>query len=242
MARAKKSFYMGLTMINHGDLDKAEAALAEAARLDPQSYNTRLHLAKVYLKKKNPVKAIGQCRAAIKIDPKDRRAYSMLMGVYLDMGLAKQSIGVGEEALKSLGPGASRASVLVNLGWSYYVAGDLDNAQARFSEAGGLLKKKGPWITNDMGLVYFARGEYENALAEFREAGRMNPKGRLAPYFAALAESRLGDREGAKESLREGLKRDPKLPSKAAVYNAQFFPKADPGDLSGLFKELEREK
>lgn len=237
MAEAQKDFNLGLINMQHGDLDKAEGHFKEAVRLNPASINARLYLADVYQKNKKSVEAVNLYRDVIKTDPTDPRAYNLLMAVYIGkINVPQEAAKVGEEAIKA---GVPEGDVSAALGWSYYLMGEMDKAEPLFKKLTETDKKDSSAL-NNLGLVYFGQGRYKEAAGCFDEAGRINTGSTLAPYFAALAYNKLGEEGKVKESLTEGVKRDPELGSKAKAYNRQFFPNGDPGDLSVLLDSMKK--
>ncbi len=235
--QAEKLFMDGLIDMQHGALDTAVKHFREALKLDPDSYNARLYLADVYGQQKNHMLALDQYEKMIKINPKDPRAYNGAISSYIDMALLKMALGVKDEAEKN---GVDPAGVAASLGWVYYLSGDYENARKSYE----LIKGKGneTLVTNNLGLISFSEGKYAEALGYFKEAVEKNPDSIVAPYFVALAETKLGHEDEAIKALKEGIKRDPKLEDKVAGYNAQFFPGGDPGDLSPLFAKIKAEQ
>lgn len=234
---AGRIFTLGLNAMNHEEWDKAENYFLEVLKIKPQSYGTRLYLAKVYDKEGNKEKEVGELREAIKLNNEDSSAYSLLMDCYDESGQTDKEIAAGEEALLN---GAGSDGILIKLGWSYYVSGDYDKAEERL-KAAKENSKKDFMIPNDMGLVNFSRGRYEDALSDFKEADRLNPKSRYVPYFLALTYKKLGSDDEALGALVAGFKKDPQLESKVKEYNKQYFPRTDPGDLSALFGKARAE-
>lgn len=235
--QAERYFEAGLIDMQHGAMDSAAKRFKAALILDPGSYNARMYLADVYGKQKNHMLALDQYNKMMKIDPKDPRAYNGVINSYLDMGLLKMALGVKDEAEKN---GVDPAGIAASLGWAYYLAGDYEDARKSY----GLIKGKGnaTLVINNLGLISFSEGKYDEALGYFKEAAAKNPDSIVAPYFIALAQDKLGHEDEAIKALKEGLKRDPKLEEKAEKYRAQFFPSADPGDLSPLFAKIKAER
>ena len=95
-AEVEHNFSLGLIHMNHQEWVKAEKSFMEVLKFKPQSYPTRLYLAKVYNNQGKPDKAAEQLREAIKLNSKDSRAYSLLMDYHGDSGQTDKAIATGE--------------------------------------------------------------------------------------------------------------------------------------------------
>lgn len=237
-AEAKKISTLGLTSMMHRDWDKAEEQFREADKLDPDNYNTHMYLARVYENTKKSAEAADQYKAAIKLKPENANPYAGLIGVYLDMGQADSAISTAADAVTK---GVTEDVFAGNLGWAYYLKGDFGNAE-KYLKIEKELKKLDSTPRNNLGLVYFSQGRYDDALASFKEASELNKNSVLLPYFLAVTYNRLGKEDEVVKALQEGLKRDPNLEKRVPYYNASFFPRSKPYDLSAVFKKLKEEK
>ena len=233
---ATKLFTDGLMMMNHHSYDRAEESFIEALKLEPDSYNTRIYLAKCYLseKKKKNLQALERYREAIKIDPKKPVAYDGLISVYINLLLYKDAVNAGNEALKN---GVPKESIAGSLGWALYIFGDYDKAVEQFR----IVREAMPLDAvsyNNEGLARFAQERYEDALALFKQAGEKNPESELVPYFSALTYMKLGREADAMDSLRAGMKLTPDYQTHLVKYDREFFPIKPPGDLDPLFDKI----
>ena len=181
--------------------------------------------------------AYGFLRLAIPLFPNAAMQFAPLVGV-LAVWLGNSLLGATPALLKKGIPDEAFAG---NLGWAYYLKGDFGNAE-KYLKIEKELKKLDSTPRNNLGLVYFSQGRYEDALASFKEASELNKNSVLLPYFLAVTYNRLGKEDEVVKALQEGLKRDPDLEKNAPSYNASYFPTAEPGDLSAVFKKLKEEK
>jgi Flp pilus assembly protein TadD len=237
-AEAKKISTLGLAAMMHGNWEKAEGYFLEALKLDPDNYNAHMYLARVYENKGQKPEALEHYKAGVKLKPDNPNPYYGMMGVYLDMGNAEDAIFTANDAIKN---GISEDKLAGNLGWAYYVNGDLGKAEKYFKKDKEQ-KKADSTPRNNLGLVYFSQGRYEDALASFNEASELNEKSVVLPYFQALTYNRLGREEEVLKALEEGINRTPDLESRAPALNKKFFFNTDPGDLSAAFKKLKEKK
>jgi len=237
-AEAREKYNLGLGAMTHGNWKNAEGYLLESIKLDPDKSAPHMYLAKVYEKLNRNAEAADQYKAAIKLKPEDPKPYIGLVGIYLDMNLPDNAIATATEAS---GKGIPESTFAGNLGWAYYVKGDFGNAE-KYTKEAKELSKTDSTPRNNLGLIYFSQGRYDDALVNFNEASELNKQSIVLPYFLALTYNRLGKDEDVHKALREGLKRDPDLEKNVPSYNSSFFPGADPGDLSAVFKKLKEEK
>ena len=239
MVEARREYFAGLVAMNHADWNVAAGHLEKAVELDPKSYFAHIFLGKAYVGMKQLLKAVPEFEAAIALQKTWPRAYYELTSVYLQEYEPGAAAKVGEEALKN---GVPEAAVSTDLGWSYFLAGDLDKAEARLRIAKRLTGDKDTAPIHDLGLTLFEMGRYDEALENFKEVLKMNPKSIIMPYDIALTYNKLGRKDKVMEALREGLKKDPALAQKAPVYNKMYFPRINPGDLAPYFARLGQEK
>ncbi len=234
---AKDKYTKGLMAMSHGNMVDAEKYFLESIKLDPDHVSTHMFLARAYEKQKKYEESADQYEAAMKLKPEDPNPYAGLIGIYLEKGLSDNAIATAEKAAKK---GIPMSTYAGNLGWAYYMKGDLVNAEKYLKEAKEQSKDESV-PRNNLGLLYFRQGRYEDALANFKEASELNKQSVVLPYFLALTYNKLGKDDEVANALREGLKRDPDIESKVKSYKRRFFAD-DPGDLSAVFKKLKEEK
>jgi tetratricopeptide (TPR) repeat protein len=237
-AEAKKQYTDGMISMNHANWVKAEEHFLKADKLDPGNYNTHMLLARVYEKKKQKIKAQEYYKKAIAIKPAAAGPYAGLMGIYFEMGLTDFAISTATDAFKN---GVSEDALAGYIGWAYYQKGDLEKAE-KYLKKDKELNTLDSTPRNNLGLVYFNQGRYDDALANSKEASELNKKSVVLPYFLAVTYNRLGKEDEVLKALQEGLKRDPNLEMSVPLYNASFFPRSKPDDLSAVFKKLKEEK
>jgi Tfp pilus assembly protein PilF len=137
----------------------AERAYSRSLAADPDNAVSLEALGLLYLEGERVDAAEQLLKKAVRLDAKRWRAHSSL-GVIADMrGDHAEAIAAYNEAL-ALRP--EDMSILNNRGYSYYLAGQYDDALQDLEIAAKQGGYKRAWL--NLGLVYARRGDYEDAL------------------------------------------------------------------------------
>src|SRR5690606_32125088 len=105
------------------------------------------------------------------------------------------------EAIRLHGPDAE---LFNNLGYSFYLQGNLRKAEAAMLKAVAL-QPANPRFRNNLGMVYGHQGRHDLAMEQFRRAGSDAD----AYYNLAFVLASQDNVEGAKECFRRALAVDP---------------------------------
>lgn len=189
------------------DLERAEAALAEIERIDPDARMLPGLRGAVADLRGEDVEAERLLREAIRNDPADSRSHSRL-------GYVLERRGRLDEALSEY-----RAAMRA----------DPDNAEAH-SYAGNVLRQKGDTkraeelfrkavevdpryagAYNNLGLLLQETGRPEQAVALYRQGLEQAPKSPLLHNSLGGALLVQGDLDGAEREIREALEADPEM-------------------------------
>ncbi|WP_180274613.1 serine protease [Tychonema bourrellyi] len=138
---------------------------------------------------------------AIKLDPKDAKAYYNRGFVYYKKGDNDNALKDYNEAIK-LDP--KYAIAYNNRGLVYLGKGDYDNALKDFNEAIKLDPKFAQAYVN-RGAVYSDKGDNDNALKDFNEAIKLDPKYALAYDTRGLVYEKMGNQEKAIADFQKAL-------------------------------------
>lgn len=178
-----------------GQTVAAWQAFERAIELDPKNPEAHEQLGMLYVGSKQKELAVQHLEKAVRLDPTRWRARNAL-GVLADAGGDYQrAIGHYESALEQR---PQSAMLMTNLGYSHYLAGDLDEAERLFLVAIGLDRNYEPAIAN-LGLVRARRGEYDSAVEVLENimdrAKALNDVGYIAFVNDDIAEAErlLGD-------------------------------------------------
>jgi len=146
----------------YATLDKKQlAAQAYAMTLQYDPKNARAHeeLGLFYIDNKQRDKGADQLRQAIEIEPGLWRSHNAL-------GVIADATGDHATAVAHYGNALAvvpkSALVLTNLGYSHYMAGNLDEAERIYTQALAADPGYRPAMAN-MGLLHARRGEYQRA-------------------------------------------------------------------------------
>jgi len=226
-AKAREEYFLGLTMINHNNYDKAIEHLETAAALAPESYNTHVMLARSYAEAGREQDAVKALENAIGVEPSNPQAYDLLMELYLYQDNPQKSLDTANAAIKA-GVDENR---LLDLGWTYYQLGQNDEAEARFKnyiEVYG--ESYGP--LRNLGLVEFTRGNYKKALEYLDRAEKLDESNMTLPYIKALTYEKLGMTDEAMKATLLFKSRDKNYMRSTSKYDKNYFPHADPGSVN----------
>lgn len=198
---AETWYRIGVGKARLGDKGYAWQAFKEAIKLDPSHVGAQEELGLTYMAMAQPEPATFHLKRATELDPQRWRAWNAL-GVLADMD--KQyalAVSYYEAGLLA----APRSPMLMtNIGYSYYLAGDMEQASAWFGRALIVDAEFAPAVRN-LALLYARQGWYDQAVKTFSkvidEARAYNDVGYIA--------MRQGDYEQAHELLTEAIRLSP---------------------------------
>ncbi|HWP43443.1 MAG TPA: tetratricopeptide repeat protein, partial [Blastocatellia bacterium] len=148
----------------------------EAATLNPADSSAHYNLGLIYLQRGQREEAKASFRRAVEIDPQDTDSHYQLGRIASREGRLGEAIGHFDSVVR-LDPDHSQGEVWREIGWTYYQAGQLDDALSAFerfldrrpSDAEGRYR---------YGLTLHRLGRTEEAAAAMRaciEAVRTSP-------------------------------------------------------------------
>lgn len=127
VADARRLSNEGLSALDRGDRDRAEALMAQAVARCPGDVDARRHYADVLWKQGRRTEAVGQVAEALKLSPEDAGLCIMGGWMYLDLGLLAETERLADEAVR-LAPRSAEA---------WHLRGRLAMARGQFSAALG---------------------------------------------------------------------------------------------------------
>lgn len=169
-ADSQTYFLKGLTYTYSEKFRQAEIHMKKAIRLKEDDLYY-FYLATVQEKLKKIPDSIVSLKKAIKINPRNSRAYNYLGYIYADRNMhLEQSVKLVEKALE-LEPG--NGAYLDSLGWAYYRQGKYHDALLKLLEAERELDKEGapdPVVFDHIGDAYIKAGNDADALIYWKKS------------------------------------------------------------------------
>jgi len=204
---AETWYRIGIGKGRLGDRGYAWQAFKEAIKLDPTHVGAQEELGLTYMAMAQPEPATFHLKQATELDPQRWRAWNAL-GVLADMD--KQyalAVSYYEAGLLA----APRSPMLMtNIGYSYYLAGDMEQASAWFGRALIVDPEFAPAVKN-LALLYARQGWYDQAVKTFSKVTG-KPQAYNDVGYVAM---RQGDYEQAHELLTEAIRLSPVYYEKA---------------------------
>lgn len=176
-------------------------AFERVIALNPDSAEGYEHLGMLYLKSRQKDKARQHLEKAVKLD-EQRWLANNALGVLADTSRNyDRAIGYYEAALKHH---PNSTMLLTNMGYSYYLAGQLEESERLFNMAIGIDRDYKP-ATANLGLVRARRGQYDSAV-DILENVMQRPKALNDVGYIAFAN---GDIEAAERLLGDAVRLSP---------------------------------
>jgi tetratricopeptide (TPR) repeat protein len=203
--------YLGSVHERMGQLSAAVDAYRAGTTYAPDDVACRVALANGLRRLGRPTEAIEASKLALRVNTQSLEAYDALGLAHLDLGQLDLARFVFEKAVGGVAGGTTNASLLCNLGWTFYRQGDVPTAEARLREA----------ITLDPNLVrarvYLARILYENRdyngmVSELEVARTLDPKNADVLVNLGIAYRGLGRVPEAAAAWEGALTLDPSSP------------------------------
>jgi Flp pilus assembly protein TadD len=195
-------YAIGAIHENRGNQDQAVRAYRRAVEVNPQHALAQQQLGAAQLRARDLDAAQASLNAALAADPKLWRAHDLL-GVIADMHEQHEQAVAHYSSAIALQP--SEASIVNNRGYSYYLSGDYDAAEAdfrlalkidqnygrawqnlglvrarqqRYDEARGMMERvvARHVAANDVGYIAMLNGDYPEARALFTNAISLSPR------------------------------------------------------------------
>lgn len=190
--------------LKENDLDKAQADVSEALRLDPRN-------ARVFFAKARIAAALGRdddemtnYDQALRLDPRDFVGWTSRGDLWSRRGDYDRAIADFDRAA-AIRPTDSH--LLTSRGWCCSNKGELDRAFADFTAAIEI-DPRNAFAYSRRAAIHAQRQEFERALADAEEAVRLNPK--MAHGFAVRGGLRAikGELDTALSDLDESIRLD----------------------------------
>lgn len=187
-------YMLGLSAWKNRDLDDAETGFLRAIEMDSSHVKSRINLARVYLDKEEPGKAVAQVELAMKLDSTSAEGFRLLGRVRDELGLYPEAELAYRQALTIDG---ADAWAMNNLGLNFIKQGKLERSigvLARVTQ----LKPDSPRFHNNLGMALELNGYFSAAAAAYQAAVAIDGSyGKAIDNLARVSE--LKDKEGMPE-------------------------------------------
>lgn len=162
--------------------------------------------------------AIDNYTKAINLDPNNTKKNNDK--IYLQLGSAKYSLGLNEEAItdfnKALELNPKNVDALGHRGIVKSQLGHHEEAITDFDEA-IKLKPNDPGLLNTRGVIRYIFKQYEAAINDFDKALKINARHAGSLHYRGLVKVQLGQNEEAIEDMNEAITINP---NDASMYNS----------------------
>ena len=171
--------HIGSIHMRRGDTAKAKHAFASAKKYDPEFAPALEALGLIYMEEGHDQEAMTEFTLAIAVDERRWRAHNAL-GVYADKAGDYDIAQTHYRTALAINPDA--AHVLANIGYSQFLAGDIDAAIADLYSAAHDRGFEAAW--GNLAVVYAHQGYYQEAVVAFgkvmSDANAYNATGKIA--------------------------------------------------------------
>ena len=190
-------FDLGLSLLQLGQSQPAEAALKKAVEIRPESFEANSTLAVLYVKQNQPDEAIKRLRAARKARPDNVKVIAMLGQQYLQGRYLQEAIETLSEAVRLKPEDPMLQSLLTS---AYQKDKQFDKGLEIAKES---LKRfpTNAQIHYEVGELLAGLGRYQEAKASYEEVIRIDPT--FAEAYCSLGDSlvRNGEYQAAFEKF-----------------------------------------
>lgn len=204
---AETWYRIGVGKARLGDKGYAWQAFKKAIELDPAHVGAQEELGLTYMAMAQPEQAVQHLKIATDLDPMRWRAWNGL-GVLADMD--KRYAEAVEYYHAGLIAAPQSPMLMTNIGYSYYLAGNMQDAGAWFGRA-LIAEANYPPAVKNLALLYARQGWYDQAVKTFSRVIAKPQAYNDVGYIAM----RQGDYDEAHELLTEAIRLSPVYYEKA---------------------------
>lgn len=207
---AQAAFSLGVAFLNEGNPSKALQELTIAEAGSPQDYEILNALGLAYWAKGERGSAEDKLRKAVEVKPDYSEAWNNLGALYIEQNRFDEAISALQNALSNVFY-STQERALANLGWAYFKAGRLVEAEIRLREA----VKAAPSFAlghKNLGILLLERGDVSESLLHLEEAARLMPNDAYVYLQKGVCLMKQGDKEKAKESFNKAWELAPGSP------------------------------
>jgi tetratricopeptide (TPR) repeat protein len=210
-------FLVALGQFSLRDLDRSEASVRQAIKLDPQTRDAYSLLGQIDLARGSLEKAKVDYRSAIAANPLVVANYSTLGTLYEKEGNWDEAKKLFQQA-HDLDPAAPLLSA--ELAFLYVEHGGDVNIAVSLAQSAKQNAPRSPITADALGWAYYKLGAVDLAIGEFKESTRQAPANAMYQYHLGMAYMTARQFNLAARSLRAALKDAPNFPYAASASSA----------------------
>lgn len=212
-------------LIAEGKREQAEAALQQAAALEPSSQNTQLLLAQLYGDEGQNDKALAKLDAILAKEPANISALMLAAKIYSSKNDYTNAAATYEKVL-NIDPKFSPA--LNNLAYLYSeYLNNVDRAYDLAQRARDLLPVD-PSTADTLGWIDVKRGSYDSALTLLKDSAAKMPNEPEIQFHLGMAAYMTADEATARTALQQAWQSGKDFPGRAECETCLSILKIDP--------------
>ena len=202
-------FLRGLAYFSLKDLDRSEASVKQALKLDPKTPDGYTLLANIALARGATEEAKAHLRTAIATHPRNMLNYMALVTQYEKEGNWEEAKRLCEKAheIDSTAP-----LVAAELAFLYLEHGGDVNAAVSLAQIAKQKLPDSPVTADALGWAYYKLGSFASALSQLKESSGKVPNNPVYHYHLGMAYMAAHQPDLARLSLQAALRTDPHFP------------------------------
>ncbi|MBX2800297.1 MAG: tetratricopeptide repeat protein [Myxococcales bacterium] len=204
--------YLGLVQQQQGLLDAAVGNFRSGIRNDPEHMGLREALVAVLRKQGRVDEAILTAKEALKVNANSLAIYNNFALAYLDKDDTTRARFILQKALQSVEGAVNNAYLHTNLGWSYYLDGNIPAATESLEKAVQIDGELVPALVY-LSRVYMDDRNYQDMVPLLETAEKNDPASADVQLNLGIAYRGLGRLDDAKAAYRKALSLDPANPT-----------------------------
>jgi tetratricopeptide (TPR) repeat protein len=207
--KAGLHFLLGLAYFSLKDLDRSEASVRQALKLDPQTPDAYALLANIALARGSTEEAKSILRTAIAAAPRKLMNYMSLVTQYEKEGNWEEAKRLCEKAHEI---DTNSPLVATELAFLYLEHGGDVNAAVSLAQIAKQKLPDSPITADALGWAYYKLGSLGSAVVQLKESSEKAPNNPIYRYHLGMAYMASRRFDLASQSLRAALRTDPAFP------------------------------
>ena len=201
--------FLGNTLMENGDHDRARAAFNAAKAADAQFVKADFSLVQLDAVEKKLDDARKRLNTMLAANDQNSMAH-----VYLGMieQVAGDSASAIEEYRKAVATDAQNAMALNNLAYMLSEYANKPDEALGYAEKARELDPTNPHAADTLGWIYYRKGMYGSAVKQMETGESQNQGDAVIKYHLAMAYAKTGDAEKGLAELQAAVKLNPNLP------------------------------